>query len=85
MADGDLRWLLALQRRGFHVNPYATHVRHKWVLDIRPSEETLLAEMKEKWRYNIRLAGRKGVTVRQGQGQADLDTFYRIYETTEYA
>jgi len=82
VADGDLRWLLALQRRSFHVNPYATHVRHEWVLDIRPSEETLLAEMKEKWRYNIRLAARKGVTVRQGQGQADLDTFYRIYETT---
>ncbi|HCF83620.1 MAG TPA: methicillin resistance protein, partial [Ktedonobacter sp.] len=38
--------------------------------------------MKEKWRYNIRLAARKGVTVRCGQGQADLDTFYRIYQTT---
>jgi len=36
--------------------------------------------MKEKWRYNVRLAGRKGVTVRRGGGQADLDTFYRIYE-----
>ena len=38
--------------------------------------------MKEKWRYNMRLAGRKGVTVRQGHGQADLDTFYSIYQTT---
>jgi lipid II:glycine glycyltransferase (peptidoglycan interpeptide bridge formation enzyme) len=80
--DGDLRWLKAFQRRGFRPNPYATHVRHEWVLDIRPSEQALLAEMKEKWRYNIRLASRKGVTVRQGQSQADLDTFYHIYETT---
>lgn len=80
--DGDLKWLKALQRRGFRSNPYATHLRHEWVLDIRSPEETLLAEMKEKWRYNIRLASRKGVTVRQGKSPADLDTFYRMYEIT---
>lgn len=80
--DGDIRWLTALQRRGFRKNPHAMHIRHEWVLDISPDEKTLLANMKEKWRYNIRLASRKGVTVRRAEGQADLDTFYRIYETT---
>jgi peptidoglycan pentaglycine glycine transferase (the first glycine) len=82
VADGDKRWLQALQKRGFVPTPYATHVRHEWVLDLRPDEKELLAGMKEKWRYNIRLAGRKGVTVRRGQGEADLDSFYRIYQTT---
>ena len=82
VSDGDSRWLLALQKHGFRPNPYATHVRHEWVLDIRPSEQMLQAGMKDKWRYNIRLASRKGVTVRRGEGQADLDAFYRIYETT---
>jgi peptidoglycan pentaglycine glycine transferase (the first glycine) len=80
--DGDPRWLAALQKRGFRATPYANHIRHEWVLDIRPDEKALLAGMKEKWRYNIRLAGRKGVTVRLGSGQADLDTFYRLYEVT---
>ncbi|HLJ35624.1 MAG TPA: peptidoglycan bridge formation glycyltransferase FemA/FemB family protein [Ktedonobacteraceae bacterium] len=80
--DGDIRWRAALLRRGFRATPYASHIRHEWVLDIRPDEKTLLANMKEKWRYNIRLAGRKGVVVRRGEGQADIDTFYRIYETT---
>ena len=80
--DGDAKWLVALRKRGFRPNPYATHVRHEWVLDIHPDTQDILAGMKEKWRYNIRLAGRKGVTVRKGEGQADLDTFYRIYETT---
>lgn len=80
--DDNTQWATALQRSGFRVNPYAMHIRHEWVLDIRPDEKTLLANMKEKWRYNIRLAGRKGITVRQGEGQADLDTFYRLYETT---
>ncbi|HYL42640.1 MAG TPA: peptidoglycan bridge formation glycyltransferase FemA/FemB family protein [Ktedonobacteraceae bacterium] len=82
VADDDARWLVALQKHGFQPTPYASHVRHEWVLDLRPDEKTLLAGMKEKWRYNIRLAGRKGVTVRRGQGPADLDTFYRIYQTT---
>ena len=80
--DGDFKWSLALKRRGFQPNPHPVHLRHEWVLDIRPDEKTLLAGMKEKWRYNIRLAARKGVTVRRGEGQADLDAFYRIYQTT---
>jgi len=80
--DGDTRWLSALQKRGFRSTPYASHVRSEWVLDLRPDETTLLAGMKEKWRYNIRLAGRKGVIVRQGQGQADIDAFYRLYQVT---
>jgi lipid II:glycine glycyltransferase (peptidoglycan interpeptide bridge formation enzyme) len=80
--DGDKPWLTALRKRGFRPNPYATHLRHEWVLDIRPDEKDILAAMKEKWRYNIRLAGRKGVTVRRGEGQADIDSFYTLYQTT---
>ncbi len=80
--NSDVCWLTALERRGFHVNPYAIHLRHEWILDIKPDEKTILANMKEKWRYNIRLAGRKGITVRRGQGQSDLDAFYRLYKTT---
>lgn len=81
--DGeDERWLMALQQQGFRANPYAVHIRNEWVLNIQLEEQELLAGMKEKWRYNIRLAGRKGVTVRRGEGQADLDAFYKIYETT---
>src|SRR5262249_10821960 len=67
---------------GFRRNRYATHPRRAWVLDIRPGEEELLAGMKEKWRYNIRLAGRKGVTVREGTSPEDVDTFYALYEET---
>ncbi|HEU5378150.1 MAG TPA: peptidoglycan bridge formation glycyltransferase FemA/FemB family protein [Ktedonobacteraceae bacterium] len=80
--DEDERWLEALQKHGFHTTPYAVHIRNEWVLNLQPEEKEILAGMKEKWRYNIRLAGRKGVTVRRGQDQADLETFYKIYETT---
>jgi len=80
--DGDIKWLTTLKRYGFVTTPYSSHVRHEWVLDLQPDEKTLLAGMKEKWRYNIRLAARKGVTVRRGESQADLDAFYSLYETT---
>jgi peptidoglycan pentaglycine glycine transferase (the first glycine) len=80
--DEDHHWSHTLKMRGFRANPYATHIRHEWVLDLRPDEKTLLANMKEKWRYNIRLATRKGITVRQGGGATDLETFYRLYKIT---
>jgi lipid II:glycine glycyltransferase (peptidoglycan interpeptide bridge formation enzyme) len=80
--DGDAAWLRALATAGFTRNPYATHPRRSWVLDITPDEETILAGMHEKWRYNVRLAGRKSVTVREGQSAADVETFYRIYRET---
>jgi peptidoglycan pentaglycine glycine transferase (the first glycine) len=51
------------------------------VVDLCGSEEELLARMHAKTRYNIRLAGRKGVTVRCGTAK-DLDAFYALMETT---
>jgi lipid II:glycine glycyltransferase (peptidoglycan interpeptide bridge formation enzyme) len=35
------------------------------LLDLGPPPEAILAGMKDKWRYNIGLAARRGVTVRQ--------------------
>ncbi|HLY30040.1 MAG TPA: peptidoglycan bridge formation glycyltransferase FemA/FemB family protein [Ktedonobacterales bacterium] len=86
--DGDALWLTALARLGFTINPFASHPRRSWTLDIRPDEASLLANMKEKWRYNIRLAGRKGVVVREANPTdeavftADLATFYMLYKET---
>ncbi len=52
------------------------------VLDLTPDEETLLARMKEKWRYNLRLAGRKGVTVRVAETVEDVQAWYTLLQTT---
>jgi lipid II:glycine glycyltransferase (peptidoglycan interpeptide bridge formation enzyme) len=37
--------------------------------------------MKQKTRYNVRLAARKGIEIRDGT-PADLDDFYRLYQET---
>lgn len=52
------------------------------LLDLTPDEETLLAQMKEKWRYNIRLAIRKGVTVRVARTVEEVRAWYQIMQQT---
>ncbi len=49
------------------------------IIDIRGSEEDILARMKQKCRYNIRLAERKGVTIHAWD---DLDSFYKMIQIT---
>ena len=78
----DQPWPQALKKRGFVSNPEARHLRHEWVLDLRPDEAKLMAGMKKTWRYCVRLAGRKDVTVRIGNDEKDLDIFYQLLNTT---
>jgi lipid II:glycine glycyltransferase (peptidoglycan interpeptide bridge formation enzyme) len=51
-------------------------------LDLSPSIEDLLANCKPKWRYNIRLAEKKGVTIRSECTRDDLRKFYGVLEET---
>lgn len=47
--------------------PHNMQPKEIFVIDIRKSEENLLAEMKAKTRYNIKLAQKKGVIVKEEQ------------------
>jgi lipid II:glycine glycyltransferase (peptidoglycan interpeptide bridge formation enzyme) len=54
-----------LRSLGFQPAPFsAVQPRRTLVVDIKPGEDDILMTMKSKTRYNIRLAGRKGVIVR---------------------
>ena len=49
------------------------------VIDIRLTEDEILARMKQKCRYNIRLAEKKGVTVRVWN---DIESFHKMMTIT---
>jgi len=51
-------------------------------LDITPEADQLLDNMHPKTRYNIRLARRKGVTIRKAATKQDLKIFYAILSET---
>lgn len=52
------------------------------VLDLSMSEEELLNGMHHKTRYNIRLAVKHGVIIREAQAEADLEIFWRLMTAT---
>ena len=70
-----------LTELGFRPSPQTIQPRCTILLDLTPDAEDILARMKSKTRYNIRLAARKGVTVRQGMAN-DLPGFYRLMQLT---
>ncbi|MBN1221338.1 MAG: peptidoglycan bridge formation glycyltransferase FemA/FemB family protein [Anaerolineae bacterium] len=51
--------------------------RTSLVIDLGGDEDAILAAMKQKARYNIRLSAKKGVTVREGN-KADVSIFYNL-------
>lgn len=63
---------------------YSLSTRHEQpqttlTLDLTLSDEGLMAQMKPKGRYNIRLAQKKGITVTESN---DIDAFYELLKVT---
>jgi peptidoglycan pentaglycine glycine transferase (the first glycine) len=78
-----------LESRGWQLSDEQIQFRNTLLLDLTRSEDELLATMKQKTRYNVRLAGRRGVTIRRiapADGleglPEDLDLFFQLYAET---
>jgi lipid II:glycine glycyltransferase (peptidoglycan interpeptide bridge formation enzyme) len=72
-----------LQDRGWSYSDEQIQFCNTVLLDLTASEDELLAAMKQKSRYNVRLAKRRGVCVSPGQ-VTDLEALYRIYAETAH-
>ena len=70
-----------LKRRGWVESSDQIQFRNTVMVDLSASEEDILMRMKQKTRYNVRLAEKKGVTVRVGTLD-DLPMLYKMYAET---
>jgi len=61
------------------VSPHNIQPPRTILIDIKNSEVEILAKMKQKTRYNIRLAEKKGVTVRTWD---DIESFHKMMLVT---
>ncbi|MDC7227253.1 MAG: peptidoglycan bridge formation glycyltransferase FemA/FemB family protein [Spirochaetales bacterium] len=73
---GDKSAARAFRKARMDIQPPSTVI-----LDLNKTEDELLAGMKSKTRYNIRLAAKKGVEVRTA-GIEDLPEWYELYRVT---
>jgi len=79
---GQCRALLSA--RGWRYSPSQVQFRNTLHTDLRHSDDELLAAMKPKTRYNIRLAEKRGVRVRVAApiGDDDAQLLYAMYAET---
>jgi peptidoglycan pentaglycine glycine transferase (the first glycine) len=74
---------LCVEKRAFalkiELDQHADNQEKFFLLDLHEDEETILARMNQKTRYNIRLATRKGVTARPWK---KLDQFGQMIQET---
>ena len=75
----DNQFIILHAKRSFIISKHNIQPPRTIIIDIRDTEEEILARMKPKTRYNTRLAKKKGVTVRAWD---DIDSFHRMMLVT---
>ena len=64
---------------GFRPSGHAIQPMRTLIVDLTGDEMSVLGRMKQKTRYNVRLAQKRGIVVKPS---SDLETFYRLMEIT---
>jgi peptidoglycan pentaglycine glycine transferase (the first glycine) len=63
----------------YSLSPRHIHCEATRIVDLTQSEVDILAQMKQKGRYNIKVATKKEVSVKESK---DIDAFYALVEKT---
>jgi lipid II:glycine glycyltransferase (peptidoglycan interpeptide bridge formation enzyme) len=88
VAGADQEYAALLRSLGFRRAPRdegafgGLQPRYVMKVDLAPAEEALLASFHPKWRYNVRLAERKGVAISADTTRADVPAFYEVLQET---
>jgi peptidoglycan pentaglycine glycine transferase (the first glycine) len=73
----DLSFII--HHSSFRNSPHNIQPPRTIIINIKDNEDVILAKMKQKTRYNIRLAEKKGVTVRAWD---DIESFHKMMLVT---
>ncbi len=80
--QGDLRLTTYDLRKWGMVEGRPLFTKYTFVLDVSKSETELLAQMKQKTRYNIKVAEKRGVTVVIDNSPSALSRYWELTEET---
>ena len=70
-----------LRKRGWRFSDAQVQFRNTLMIDLRQSEDEILAAMSGNTRRKIRVAGKKGIVIKQA-GVEDLPLLFRLYQVT---
>lgn len=79
-AEGEA-WQESLTNLGWRYSQDQIQFSNTVWVDLNPNEDELLNRMKQKTRYNVRLATKKGISIRIAT-EGDFSLLYRMYVTT---
>jgi len=82
LPEGETRVLNNLSSLGFEKALKQVQPRATLILDLKPELDELLAGFEEKTRYNIRLAEKKGVVIKEDNSQKGVEAFSQLYQVT---
>jgi len=86
MVRVDPPWVLGNEKRildvDFRKSDYEVQPKCNFIIDITSDQQDILGQMKQKTRYNIGLAKKKGVTVRISDNIVDLESFWQLTKQT---
>lgn len=82
VVEGNTEASNNLRSLGFDKAHKQIQPRATFMLDIKPGLNDLLKSFEEKTRYNIRLAAKKGVVIKEDNSEKGIRTFFAIYLET---
>ena len=78
-SDENLR---LLEKLGLKKSPMHLAAEHTVIIDLAPSEEQLLANMRRQTRYEVRQAEKQGIQVEKGNSKELFEEFHHVQAET---
>lgn len=78
----EIEQLILEAKIPFKASFHPLFTKYTFILDITPTEETLLSHMHPKTRYNIRVATKHNVKIVEDNSERGFEDFMKLYEET---